>query len=53
MKPKPKDWTEGEKRQLAKLVRKGMGTKEISKALGRYALSVKQMAKAMGLLIKK
>jgi hypothetical protein len=50
---KPKTWTEAEKRQLLKLVRDGARTPEISAKLGRYAGSVKRMATAMGLLLKK
>jgi hypothetical protein len=56
MKPtatKPKTWTEEEKQQLEKLVRDGARRTEISAKLGRYARSVKQMARAMGLLLKK
>src|SRR6266480_1774356 len=49
--PKPKTWTEAEKQQLAKLVRDGAGTREISTKLGRYARSVKETARAMGLLL--
>jgi hypothetical protein len=51
--PKPKPWTEAEKRQLVKLVRAGAGTREISAKLGRYAKSIKETARAMGLLLKK
>jgi len=36
-----------------KLVRDGARTREISAKLGRYAGSVKQMTRAMGLLLKK
>jgi transposase-like protein len=50
---KPRTWTEEEKRQLVKLVRNGAGTREISAKLGRYAKSVKETARAMGLLLKK
>jgi hypothetical protein len=50
---KPKSWTEAEKRQLVKLVRDGTRTPQISAKLGRYAGSVKKMARAMGLLLKK
>jgi transposase-like protein len=50
---KPKTWTEEEKQQLVKLVRDGARRPEISAKLGRYARSVKQMARAMGLLLKK
>ena len=50
---KPKTWTEAERRQLTKLVREGARTLEISAKLGRYARSVKQMARAMGLLLRK
>ena len=55
MKPpaKPKIWTEAEQQQLAKLVRDGARTPEIAAKLGRYAGSVKQMARAMGLILKK
>jgi len=51
--PKPKAWTEAEKQQLAKLVRDGARTPEIAAKLGRYAGSVKQMARAMRLILKK
>jgi hypothetical protein len=50
---KPKYWTEAEKQQLVKLVRDGTRTPQISIKLGRYAGSVKRMARAMGLLLKK
>jgi transposase len=50
---RPKAWTEVEKQQLVKLVRNGTRTAQISAKLGRYAGSVKQMARAMGLLLKR
>ena len=53
MKPKPTSWTENEKRELARLVRSGASTREISAKLGRYARSIRLMAKEMKLLLKK
>jgi hypothetical protein len=50
---KPKTWTDTEKRQLAKLAKRGAGVSKISAELGRYARSVKLMAREMGLLLKK
>ena len=51
--PKPKTWTEAEKQQLVKLVRAGVRMPELAVKLGRYARTVKQMAKAMGLVLRK
>jgi hypothetical protein len=53
MKPKSKDWTEKEKRQLAQLVRKGAGVQEMRTQLGRYARSIRTMARAMKLVLRK
>jgi len=53
MKLKPKSWTEAEKHQLVRLARNGVRTPEISAKLGRHAGSVKRMARAMNLLLKK
>ena len=53
LKAKPKIWTETEKRLLARLVPRGAGAAEISKELGRYAGSVRCMAREMKLLLKK
>jgi len=50
---KPKTWTDSEKRQLAKLAKRGVGVSKISNELGRYTKSVKLMAREMGLLLKK
>jgi transposase-like protein len=50
---KPKTWTDSEKRQLAKLAKRGAGVSKISTELGRYARSVKLMAREMGLMLKK
>jgi DNA-binding NarL/FixJ family response regulator len=50
---KPRDWSDAEKRQLAKLVRDGMSTRAISAALGRRASSVKMMAREMKLILRK
>jgi transposase-like protein len=50
---RPKAWSEAEKRQLVKLIRDGARTPEIAARLGRHAGSVKLMARAMGLLLKK
>jgi hypothetical protein len=50
---KPKIWTEAEKQQLAKLVRRGARAPEIIVALGRHAGSVRKMAREMKLLLKK
>jgi hypothetical protein len=50
---KPKTWTDAENQQLAKLVRSGARASEISTKLGRYAGSVKRMAREMKLVPKK
>jgi hypothetical protein len=51
--PKPKEWGEQEVRRLVKLARKGIGVSKIAAELGRYAGSVRRMARALGVLLKK
>jgi hypothetical protein len=50
---KPKNWTELEKQQLERLVRSGAHTQDIARKLGRYAGSVKKMARQMKLVVLK
>jgi transposase-like protein len=50
---KPKIWTEAEKHKLAALAKRGAGVSKISAELGRYARSIRLMAREMGLLLKK
>jgi hypothetical protein len=50
---KSKDWSDFEKRQLAKLVRTRIGAREISIALGRHIGSVRKMAREMRLILRK
>jgi hypothetical protein len=50
---KPKEWSAAEKRTLSKLVRKGVGVREISTVLGRHVTSVRRMAREMRLVLKK
>jgi hypothetical protein len=49
----PKDWSDSEKRQLAKLVREGVSGRNISAALGLRIASVKKMAGEMRLVLRK
>jgi IS30 family transposase len=51
--PKPKQWTEQEIRRLVALARRGVGASKIAAELGRHAGSVRRMARAKGLLLKK
>lgn len=51
--PKPKQWAEREVQQLSKLARAGAGVSKIAAELGRHAGSVRRMARAMGILLKK
>jgi len=53
MKPKPKDWTEAEKRALIRLVRDGAPMREITAKLKRHVGSVRRMARTMNLAVKK
>jgi len=53
MRPKPKEWTEAEKRALIRLVRDGAPMREITAKLNRHAGSVRRMALTMNLVIKK
>ena len=53
MKPKPKVWTEVEKRALIRLVREGAPMREITAKLKRHAGSVKRMAWSLNLAVKK
>jgi hypothetical protein len=50
---KPKEWDEQEVRRLVKLARKGIGASKIAAELGRYAGSVRRMARTIGILLKK
>ena len=50
---KPKTWTDAEKHKLAALAKRGAGVSKISAELGRYAKSVKLMAREIDLLLKK
>ena len=50
---KPKQWADHEVRQLSKLARAGVGATKIAAELGRYAGSVRRMARTMGILLKK
>jgi len=50
---RPRDWSETEKQHLVMLVRGGMSTRAISKALGRRASSVRMMAREMKLILRK
>jgi hypothetical protein len=51
--PKPKQWAKEETQRLLRLARQGAGAGRIAAELGRYAGSVRRMAKSMGLLLKK
>jgi transposase len=53
MRPKPKEWTEAEKQALIRLVRGGAPMREITAKLKRHVGSVKRMAQAMNLAVKK
>lgn len=53
MKPKPKEWTDAEKRALVRLVRDGPPMGEIKTKLRRRADSVRRMARALHLAVKK
>ena len=53
MKPKPKEWTEAEKQALVQLVRDGAPMREIKTKLKRHADSVRRMARALRLTVKK
>jgi hypothetical protein len=50
---KPKNWSESEQMKLMRMARKGTGASEISARLGRYAGSVRRMARKLGVLLKK
>jgi len=50
---KPKQWSDGEIQRLLKLVRAGAGASKIAAELGRYAGSVRRMARSKGILLKK
>jgi hypothetical protein len=50
---KPKEWTGSEKEMLVKLARRGVGVSKIAAELGRYAGSVRRMARSLGLTVKK
>lgn len=51
--PKPKQWAEQEVRRLITLARQGFGASKIAAELGRHARSVRRMARAVGILVKK
>ena len=51
--PKPKDWSDSEKRLLVELVRKGLSPRAISIEIGRHVGSVKRMAQEMRLVLKR
>jgi hypothetical protein len=51
--PKPKEWTSSEMRKLFKMAKQGARASKIAAELGRYAGSVKRMARSVGLLLKK
>lgn len=51
--PKPKQWAEEETQRLVRLARQGVGAGRIAAELGRYAGSVRRMARKLGLLLKK
>lgn len=51
--PKPKEWTGAEMRKLIKMANQGERASKIAAELGRYAGSVKRMARSIGLLLKK
>jgi len=50
---KPKQWSDSEIQRLLKLVRAGAGASKIAAELGRYAGSVRRMARSKGILLKK
>jgi len=52
-KAKPKEWTDAEKRALMRMVRAKCGVSIISGELGRYARSVRRMARELGLAVRK
>lgn len=51
--PKPKQWAKEETQRLGRLARQGVGAGRIAAELGRYAGSVRRMARKLGLLLKK
>ena len=53
MKPKPKEWTEAERQAVVRLVRDGAPMREIKAKLKRHVDSVRRMARAMNLAVKK
>lgn len=50
---KPKEWSDLERRKLTAMIRRRYCAAEIAAALRRHVGSVKRMARAMGLLLKK
>jgi transposase-like protein len=52
-KEKSKVWSEAEKQQLVKMARQGATAWQVAAKLGRYAGSVRRMAKAMRLILSK
>ena len=53
MKPKPKEWTEAEKKALVRLVRQRADMSELKAKLKRHAGSIRRVARAMNLVISK
>jgi len=53
MKPKPKEWTDHEKRALVRLVREGAALPEIRAKLKRHTASLRRMAREMNLVLKR
>jgi hypothetical protein len=50
---RPKQWTDAEKQQLARLAKQGSDASEISAHLGRHISSVRQMARKMKLVLRR
>jgi len=53
MKPRPKEWTEAEKKALIRLAREGAPIREITAKLKRHVGSVRRMAQSMNVVVKK
>lgn len=52
MRPKPKEWTEAEKKALVRLVRAGASLSEIKTKLKRHTGSIRSKAQEMNLILK-
>ncbi|WP_156917841.1 hypothetical protein [Bradyrhizobium sp. Cp5.3] len=50
---KPKEWTDIERKRLSVMIRRRFGAAKIAAVLRRHTGSVKQMAREMGLILKK